>query len=90
MSGLANNLQQVLDEFCNYSVDSTPQIIVYAPQITNRLVFTSDFIFKQGLKVNYTLTENEKEFSDSKLAKINYSDREFKDAVNILPSGNRY
>ena len=87
MSEFSNSLQQVLDEFCNYSVSASASVIIYTPQITNRLTFTCDFIFKQGLKVNYSLTENEKEFTDSPLAKINYSEREFKNTLNILPSG---
>ncbi len=87
MSALSNSLQKVLDEFCNYDITTSPQVIVYSPHISKRLIFTCDFIFKQGLRVNYVLTDNEKEFTDSSLAKINYSEREFKNVLNLLPSG---
>src|SRR4051812_24993034 len=87
MPALSNNLQQILDEFCNYNISSSPQVIIYTPKSSNRLIFACDFIFKQGLRINYIITENEKEFGDSSLAKINYSEREFKGTLNLLPSG---
>jgi hypothetical protein len=87
MIGISDKLQQIIDEFFTFTVETAPQVIVYCPQITERLRFTCDFIFKQGLKVNYVITDSESEFNDSSLARINYSEKELKDAVNIQPSG---
>src|SRR5688572_21638887 len=65
----------------------SPSIIIYSPHISPRLRYVSKFIFNQGLLCNFILTDNENEFIQSKLAKINYSIKTFESALNINPSG---
>lgn len=87
MTKVSHNLQTIIDEFMTFNVAPEPKIIVFNPKITNRLKYTCDFIFKQSLKVNYILTENETEFIQSNLPKVNYSDKIIDGAANILPFG---
>ncbi len=62
-------------------------IIIYSPKVTPRLSYVCKFIFNQGLLCNYILTENESEFLQSKLVKINYSVKTFENALNVNPDG---
>lgn len=87
MTGYSDSFKKLESEFFTYETAGAPQVIVFTPLVSNRLVYACDFIFKQGLKINYTLTGNPDEFLKSGLAKINYSDQEFEKAINILPSG---
>lgn len=58
--------------------------IVFVDSINNRLEYTFDFIFKlRG--IDYELTTDEKEYSDSKSKKLNYSSKELS-GNQIVPS----
>ncbi|HBL75885.1 MAG: hypothetical protein A2W90_10745 [Bacteroidetes bacterium GWF2_42_66] len=52
-------------------------IVIYSTQITNRLSYTLELIFKFILKSDFRLTDNKDEFILSSLPKINYSDEDF-------------
>ncbi len=82
MNGL-NELKGFLFEGAN----EQPSVIVYAPKITPRLRYVCKFIFNQGLLINFILIDNENEFLQSKLPKINYSVLTFEKALNVNPSG---
>lgn len=67
-----------------------PVVVVYSPQLTERLDYTCAFIFNHVLKVNYRLTSNPAEFetpaaAGSSHVKINYSARQVPDCVQIIP-----
>jgi hypothetical protein len=62
-------------------------LIIYSPKISSRLRYVSKFIFNQGFQSNFLLTDNESEFLQSKLPKLNYSAKIFESALNILPEG---
>ena len=87
MAQISDSLQLVMDEFFTFSVALEPKVIIYCPTITNRLIYTCDFIFKQSLKINYRLTDNENEFSQSGLVKVNYSDKNIENTLAIIPHG---
>jgi hypothetical protein len=74
-------------DFFNYETGPEPKVIVYSSGISPRLAYTCDFIFRQGLRINYKITDNVQEFTASSLAKINYSERTFDHAINISPDG---
>jgi hypothetical protein len=84
--GLQYNLPE-LKGFLFEGADEIPGIIIYASKITSRLKYVCKFIFNQGLLCNYILTGNENEFLSSKLARINYSVKDFENAINIYPQG---
>lgn len=48
-------------------------ILIYSPQLTNRLRYTLQFIFEDVCKVNYELTSDIQQFKNYSFAKINYS-----------------
>jgi hypothetical protein len=62
-----------------------PVVIIYSPQLTERLDYTCGFIFGHVLKVNYQLTSSLEEFEHSPHFKINYSAREMLQPVQIIP-----
>lgn len=83
MTPVLNELKGFLFE----GAEEPVSIIVYSPQLTARLKYVCKFIFNQGMLCNYSLTSDENEFLNSKLTKINYSDKAFENAINILPEG---
>jgi len=87
MSSLPNNNMSELKGFLFEGVSQPATIIIYSPNITARLGYVCKFIFNQGLQINYLLTDNENEFLQSKLAKLNYSVKTFEHALNINPNG---
>ena len=87
MTQISNSLQTVIDEFFTFNVATEPKVIIFIKDITNRFKFTCDFIFKQSLKINYIITDNETEFLQSVLAKINYSDKAFDNSAKVVPHG---
>jgi hypothetical protein len=81
---------QVLNELRGFLFEGAKEqasIIIYSPKITPRLKYVCKFIFNQGLSCDHAFTESESEFIDSNLARINYSDKTFENAINIVPDG---
>ena len=60
-------------------------ILIYVDQITERLIYTLGFIFKDR-EIPYSLTNDFVKFEQSEKAKFNYSDRIFEKCININPS----
>lgn len=54
-------------------------ILIHVPQITNRLSYTFDFIFKTILKVDLSLTTEEEEFRKHLGPKLSYGKRKIQD-----------
>ena len=77
----------VLNDYLYNGAGEAAQFIVYAPKISKRLRYVCDFIFHQSLICNYTLTDQETEFVNSNLCKINYSDKAIPGAFQIVPMG---
>ena len=48
-------------------------LLIYSPDITNRLDYTINLIFEGVIKTEYKLTTDRKIFEDYKGQKINYS-----------------
>jgi hypothetical protein len=71
--------------FLNNS-SATPEIIVYSEFLSNRLVYTLDFLIKNVWQKNYILTNEISEFQNSDKLKINYSSQYLENAINIYPS----
>lgn len=81
-----NNISE-LKGFLFEGASQQPSVILYSPNSTPRLRYVCKFIFNQGLQINFLLIDNESEFLQSKLPKINYSVKTFENALNINPSG---
>ncbi len=60
-------------------------ILIYVDQITERLIYTLGFIFKDR-SIPYSLTNDFVKFNQSDKAKLNYSDRFFENCLSIKPS----
>lgn len=60
-------------------------ILVYSDVITNRLTYVLNVLFKYTMGVDYRLTTNREEFKESKISKINYSDKNIDGCVQIVP-----
>ena len=60
-------------------------ILIYVDQITERLIYTLGFIFKDR-EITYSLTNDFVKFEQSEKAKFNYSDLIFENCININPS----
>ncbi len=60
-------------------------MIIYVDEVTERLVYTLDFVFKER-KVDYQLTNDLLFFTNCEGIKFNYSQRKLKDAFSIQPS----
>lgn len=64
------------------------ELVIYAPNITNRLKYSCDFAFGSILKLRLTYTSSTEEFLSSDVrVKINYSHQEIKGAFQIQPHG---
>jgi len=81
------NALSELNGFLFEGANRPADIIIYSPQISPRLRYVCKFIFNQGLQINFILIDNESEFLQSKLPKINYSVKTFEHALNINPDG---
>lgn len=86
MQAASNNLPE-LNGFLFEGAAQPVSILIYTSKITPRLQYACKFIFNQGMLVNFAITENENEFLQSKLAKLNYSEKIFDGVINIVPSG---
>ena len=60
-------------------------ILIYSKQITNRLDYTLELIFKSILKTGFKLTDDKDEFLRSSLPKINYSGEDIDDGLFLKP-----
>lgn len=86
-TNLTNNTMPELKGFLFEGTSQPASIVIYAPVITARLRYVCKFIFNQGLQINFLLIDNETEFLNSKLAKLNYSVKTVESAFNINPNG---
>jgi hypothetical protein len=59
-------------------------ILVYVDQITERVKYTFDFVFKER-EIPYLLTNDFVKFDQFEGAKFNYSQRYFEETVQIKP-----
>ncbi len=63
-------------------------MIVFTPQISNRLLYVLQFVFAEFSDIHYTITQSKKEFVNHKEIKINYSNEPIcEDEICIQPSG---
>lgn len=60
-------------------------MIIYVDEVTERLVYTLDFVFKER-KVDYQLTNDLLFFTNCEGLKFNYSQQKLKDVFSIQPS----
>lgn len=60
-------------------------MLIYVEYITERLLYTLSFVFKDR-KVAYQLTNDGIAFMAAKGPKLNYSEREFTDCLQVLPA----
>ncbi len=63
------------------------EFLIYIPKITNRVRYVFRLVFKELLKVNYSLTQNLDEFQSADIPKFVYSDRQFTDDIFFQSSG---
>ena len=60
-------------------------MLIYVEYITERLLYTLSFVFAER-KVAYELTNDGIAFIGAKGPKLNYSNRDFEDALQIIPA----
>lgn len=60
-------------------------ILIFSQQISNRLRYSCNLIFNSVLKVKFKITNNSNEFKVFEEAKLNYSNLEFSDVLQIKP-----
>ena len=60
-------------------------MIIYVDEVTERLVYTLDFVFKDR-KVEYQLTNDLLYFTNCEGVKFNYSSKQLHDTFSIVPS----
>ncbi len=79
--------RQGLDLLLNFTKEDSDPLIIYCAVATQRLIYTSEFIFNTVLKVPYKISSNQKEFEASSHFKINYSKECFDGIVQVIPCG---
>jgi hypothetical protein len=84
---LQHNVMPELKGFLFEGASQSATVIIYSPKISSRLRYVCKFIFNQGLQINFLLIDNESEFLQSKLPKLNYSIKTVETAFNIYPNG---
>ncbi len=63
-------------------------MIVFTPQISNRLLYVLQFVFAEFSSIPYTITQSKEEFINHTETKINYSNEPVcKEEIHIQPSG---
>ena len=67
--------------------ENATSILIYVEQISPRLNYVCEFIFKHVLKLNYTITSIKAEFLASSSVKLNYSHEIIPEVLQILPQG---
>ncbi len=60
-------------------------ILIYTPHITPRIRYIVQFIFNDILNMAYELTSDVPKFEASELPRINYSEKEIKATIHIVP-----
>ena len=60
-------------------------MLIYAKHITERLIYTLDFIFKER-DLNYQITSDFDALNQSKGPKLNYSHQKAENTAQIIPS----
>lgn len=60
-------------------------ILIFVEEISTRLIYTLDFVFKER-DLEYTLTNDYHAFENSKVQRLNYSERYFEDVLQLVPS----
>ncbi|MBA3679944.1 MAG: hypothetical protein H0W73_01965 [Bacteroidetes bacterium] len=76
-----------LHTLLDLEINSTaPCFIIFSEEVSSRLKYVSEFIFKHVLKVNVNITNSVSEFENSSLFKINYSQKTIADSFQIIPS----
>jgi len=60
-------------------------IKIFSDKITNKLIYTCDYIFSDHLGLNYSITSNLNDFLNFDGIKINYSANYYKNTINIFP-----
>ncbi len=60
-------------------------MIIFTSNITNRIKYVFDFILEQQLGITFSFVTNKEEFVKAIGAKINYSEIQINDAINIVP-----
>lgn len=80
--------KQALHTALNLNTGSNaPEFILYSPLLTERLKYTSFFIFSHVLKSNCVLTDSLSVFENSQAYKLNYSEEKIEGVVQIIPGG---
>lgn len=65
--------------------DNAPSVLIYCVKPSERLNYVFEFIFYSVLNIHYRITSNLNEFENSKQAKINYSNQNSDNGLNIIP-----
>lgn len=60
-------------------------IQIFVEQISERLIYTLDFVFKER-SLEYSLTNDPQSFIESSFSKLNYSERHFENIIQLIPS----
>lgn len=60
-------------------------ILIYTPEISPRVTYICKFIFHDILNIAFEITYELKKFKDSELPRINYSEKEIKGTIQIIP-----
>ncbi|GGF62449.1 polysaccharide deacetylase family protein [Wenyingzhuangia marina] len=61
-------------------------MIIYSEVISSRLIYTLNVLFKYVIGVDYDLTSNQHDFEASVKSKVNYSEKNIDNALQIAPS----
>ncbi|MBL7931494.1 MAG: hypothetical protein JNL60_06315 [Bacteroidia bacterium] len=81
------NRQGLIDFFNLKPAANALRFVIYASEKSERLDYACRFIFNHGLKVNYSIVNNESEFEQASGIKINYSTKLFQNSLQIIPNG---
>ncbi|MGZ4089727.1 MAG: polysaccharide deacetylase family protein [Bacteroidia bacterium] len=80
--------KQGIRDVLNLDVEpSSPTIILYSEQVSERLNYTCRFIFEHVLKMKFIITSGIEEFEASRFYKINYSPEILDGVLQIIPAG---
>ncbi len=66
-------------------LNSATTIIVFSEKLSARINYVCEFIFEHVLKIKCVLTSDINEFEASSFFRINYSDRQLNNSLQILP-----
>ncbi len=66
---------------------ASPDFIIYSEEVSPRLNYVAEFIFKHVLKVKVVICNSISEFGASAFFKINYSEQAITGSFQILPAG---